>query len=542
MLWTLLALLLWIVLGGFISYYGDLQGRRWGKKRVSWFGMRPKHTAILITSLTGGVIALLSVLTLLLIVPPVRDVLMRGEMAINENKTLNEKYKQEQLVTARELREDVKRLGVYDGQLKEMRAQIDPLVKQTQELRNQNAVLMARKTELQARATLLEQQVAQSQRKVQTAQAKIDSLNKLAAQLTLQNQNAATINSDLGKDNIAKTREIEALKQTDTDLQTDIDKLKKTKADLADQIHTLQASYDGVDNAYHKLIDANAEATRSLDSEIAALKRERDDVAKQRDDLYTEIAGNNHQFAQTYLAFRGTKLALRAGVELARLVVSPHERAERVRAELNGLLDQAATRAARQGATRGENGREVAIVTKHVLTVSGEQNANEEASLGALTETLAGRDRPTVVIAYAVYNSLAGEPALIELKPAPVVPVYAAGETVATRRLDVRRATDEVFEDILTFLQQEVRDAAIRKGILPQIDPVTGAPQVGVVSYSDLFRVTEQVRRMGGTVKISAIARHALTSADALDVELKAERIAKPGKDEVPTDALRARN
>ncbi|MCW3097115.1 MAG: hypothetical protein JWL77_2733, partial [Chthonomonadaceae bacterium] len=64
MLWTLLALLLWIVLGGFISYYGDLQGRRWGKRRVSWLGMRPKHTAILITSLTGGVIALLSVLTL----------------------------------------------------------------------------------------------------------------------------------------------------------------------------------------------------------------------------------------------------------------------------------------------------------------------------------------------------------------------------------------------------------------------------------------------------------------------------------------------
>ncbi len=40
MFWTILALLLMVVLGGFISYYGDLQGRRWGKKRVSWFGLR----------------------------------------------------------------------------------------------------------------------------------------------------------------------------------------------------------------------------------------------------------------------------------------------------------------------------------------------------------------------------------------------------------------------------------------------------------------------------------------------------------------------
>src|ERR1700722_5419024 len=88
MVWTALALLSMVILGGFISYYGDLQGRRWGKKRVSWFGLRPKHTAILITSLTGGFIALLSVLSLMIIAPAVRDVILRGENAIHENESL----------------------------------------------------------------------------------------------------------------------------------------------------------------------------------------------------------------------------------------------------------------------------------------------------------------------------------------------------------------------------------------------------------------------------------------------------------------------
>src|SRR5579871_6337777 len=91
MFWTILALVLWIALGGFISYYGDLQGRRWGKKRVSWFGLRPKHTAILITSLTGGFIALMSIVTLLMVMPAVRDVILRGEAAIRTNKDLTEK-------------------------------------------------------------------------------------------------------------------------------------------------------------------------------------------------------------------------------------------------------------------------------------------------------------------------------------------------------------------------------------------------------------------------------------------------------------------
>src|SRR5205807_5007114 len=84
MLWTVLALLLLVVTGGFISYFGDLQGRRWGKRRVSWFGLRPKHTAILITSLTGGVIAFLSVAALMIVVPNVRDVVLRGEQAIRD--------------------------------------------------------------------------------------------------------------------------------------------------------------------------------------------------------------------------------------------------------------------------------------------------------------------------------------------------------------------------------------------------------------------------------------------------------------------------
>ena len=59
-----------------------------GKKRVSLFGLRPKHTAILITSITGSVISLLSVITVLVAFPPIRDVILTGERAIRDNRRL----------------------------------------------------------------------------------------------------------------------------------------------------------------------------------------------------------------------------------------------------------------------------------------------------------------------------------------------------------------------------------------------------------------------------------------------------------------------
>ena len=93
MIWTIIALLALVVTGGFISYYGDLLGRRWGKRRVSWFGLRPKHTAILITSLAGAGIALLSVVALMAVVPNVSDVVQHGEAAINENRRINQESK-----------------------------------------------------------------------------------------------------------------------------------------------------------------------------------------------------------------------------------------------------------------------------------------------------------------------------------------------------------------------------------------------------------------------------------------------------------------
>ena len=49
-----------VITGGAIAFIGDRLGTKIGKKRLSIFGLRPRHTSIIITIFTGIVITTLT--------------------------------------------------------------------------------------------------------------------------------------------------------------------------------------------------------------------------------------------------------------------------------------------------------------------------------------------------------------------------------------------------------------------------------------------------------------------------------------------------
>jgi hypothetical protein len=85
---TALLILVLLALCGFIAYIGDLLGRRLGKKRLSIFGLRPKHTAILLTIVTGVLIAGVTFGAALLSIPMFRTVVTQGERLAGANRRL----------------------------------------------------------------------------------------------------------------------------------------------------------------------------------------------------------------------------------------------------------------------------------------------------------------------------------------------------------------------------------------------------------------------------------------------------------------------
>ena len=80
-----------IITGGAIAFIGDKLGTKIGKKRLSIFGLRPRHTSMIVTVVTGGLITALSIGFMVLISQNVRTALFgMDELRSTMNSTLAE--------------------------------------------------------------------------------------------------------------------------------------------------------------------------------------------------------------------------------------------------------------------------------------------------------------------------------------------------------------------------------------------------------------------------------------------------------------------
>jgi hypothetical protein len=61
---TIFKFFFFFIVGSLISFFADNLAKRVGKKKISFFNIRPRYTAVIITSITGGLIAVLSILFL----------------------------------------------------------------------------------------------------------------------------------------------------------------------------------------------------------------------------------------------------------------------------------------------------------------------------------------------------------------------------------------------------------------------------------------------------------------------------------------------
>jgi uncharacterized protein (DUF3084 family) len=142
--WLLILALL--VLGGVLSTLGDRLGSRVGKARLSLFGLRPRHTAVVITVLTGSLISAVSLGLMLL----VSERLRRGLFELDRI--------EERLRTSREQLEDSRgelqasQAQVARAQLGQQRVQreLTEAEKRAATLRTQLAPLRAERARLEA--------------------------------------------------------------------------------------------------------------------------------------------------------------------------------------------------------------------------------------------------------------------------------------------------------------------------------------------------------------------------------------------------------
>jgi uncharacterized protein (DUF3084 family) len=78
-----------VLVSGLIAYVGDIVGRRMGRKRLSLFGMRPRHTAIAISVLAGMLITILTLGVAMSLSSDVKDGFLRVSQMRSQRASLS---------------------------------------------------------------------------------------------------------------------------------------------------------------------------------------------------------------------------------------------------------------------------------------------------------------------------------------------------------------------------------------------------------------------------------------------------------------------
>src|SRR5262249_27114764 len=152
-------LIMTVLMGGIIAYNGDLIGRKYGKKRVTLFNLRPKHTAILITSVTGVLISAFTTAIVFLLVPPVRNVIMHGEEAIRDNRI----YAKKNMILVTQTRD-------LENRRERLESQISDYEKRLTNLTNDYRSALKDRDTARKEVQVAKEQTREENRKLQVAQ------------------------------------------------------------------------------------------------------------------------------------------------------------------------------------------------------------------------------------------------------------------------------------------------------------------------------------------------------------------------------------
>jgi len=170
---------------GFIAYWGDILGRRMGKRRLTLFGLRPRYTAIVTTTITGMLIAILTIAFMATVSEKVRVLMLEGEKILRERSILISE-RESARKAADEAKADIQRIT----------ADLDKL---RVDLRRNKAALADTEKQLadaKLEVSAAKREIAQHTEKIATQRADIEDLEKRRSVLL---QNLSVLWEDMGE-------------------------------------------------------------------------------------------------------------------------------------------------------------------------------------------------------------------------------------------------------------------------------------------------------------------------------------------------------
>ncbi len=512
-------------LSGLAAFLGDRIGTHIGKRRISVFGMRPRHTAAVLAALFGFVVTLVGVAALFILSDNVRYFIERGSQAKAQFSQVQSELDgaRSGLAEARsELEERSKELQTTTQQLAEAEKRRAELQTAQGQLQASARLLRTDAQRLRQEASALRQSAAQARSGLTRTQGQLASANKSLADtrssigaLETQLKTLQTQRDQLTSNNTQFQSENEAIQRRNLELTNDL-------ARRQEEVDALNLSIEGLQSAIKDLEGARSlqeTALKGAQADLTVAQREADVARRELESVRSDLDTANLRLeaAQIRLlqseAPRVLPLILNLGDELARVSVPARLNAAEARQILLAGLDRAEDFALSRGA-QPPRGQAAAVSFVDIPAQGRTIPAAEQIS--RTVQGLSGGQDDLVFIISALVNIFRGEgvPIVVRIQPNPIV--YRDGEVIAETRIDGRLNDSEIADAVSAFVSRELKAAAIERGMIPSAGRDVS---LGALSQPVLLRLVEELRTQARQARVQFVSKNAARAADRLELE-----------------------
>ena len=470
MTYTIMFVITVIIVSGVIAYSGDILGRRMGKRRLSLFGLRPRYTAIVMTTITGMLIAILTIFSLLAVSSSLRKIFFQAEKLMRDNiryQYVNQKLKSQ------------------NRELEGIRLRL------VREIAEKNEAVRA------ARAAVA---IAQKQRN--------DAMSKV---LLLEKEISARL-AELKSLKTASKLTNQKLKEVSSRLAVITTELTERKQELADRTRELEDKQRDLD-----------EKTKELAAKTAALTKAEEDI-RSAEAAIKIIEAQRLKLIETTEKLLTGDVVLPQGQELARRVIDSSLPANKIKAQLLQLLDDAAKEAYASGARASGNERTIRLVFEDKSTgvIIDDENLCIDAAVNSIIEQ--GHERPgksVLVRIVVVSNTVEGGRAPAVLNMFWNNLAFAKGDLIASKIVDGSQSEGRTLLSVMDLLRQDVRASAEKHGVVPIAgrDPDRAAQPINEQQLDRVMALVNTIRAQNKKVEVKAIARSDIYQAGPLTLD-----------------------
>lgn len=452
-MYGLTLVLMLIVVGGVIAFVGDRIGMKVGRRRLSIFGLRPRHTSMIITVITGIVVSTTSLVVMSIVSKDVRTALF------------NMHEIQAALATTR------------------------------QELASAVARLSTQQQELAAK----EQRVGELQAQIETLTGEIDKLSAAAKikakeyeMLTARNETLAAELEQVKKERVKAESEL-------VQVQSELEKMQKQYQEMKTQLDDTKASYA---EAQEKLEEANKRIValqntekdlkqtilrldaekQKLEDESRALETRIRDLTQGANVLYSYLQGMSQYLEGLQLSditYRADEIILATVIEGSRPI-------DDIRRDVAAFLQKADTLAlARRAKIEGSENEAIIFFTDNLENTA---------------QRIARAKGPVVVRLVSATNAFVGQPVYAYLQFFENKLIFKQGQVVAEREIDGSLGPNRVQDELMTLLMA-ANDEATRRGMVTDAEG-----RVGEAPLSEFNAATSKILEAGRKVRVLAVA------------------------------------